>query len=245
VWGIVLSVLLMMPFTAPDSTAQTAPSEPDHKMSEMPADMTADMPMGMPMGNKDFSEFSHHFAGAFVLVMALGEMSLVFPVTAFAWARSLLPLGMLGTGIYLLIWSDIDAWPFVEGLYKPFLIGDWETIQHKLYAVLLLTTGVIELLRRRGRLEKPGWWVPLPLFSIVGGLLLFLHFHHVHTGMDVILLHHRIMGATAILAGCCKLVPDALGSSHGTAAFPGRPAWDLVWSILLLQVGLELMLYFE
>jgi len=245
VWGIVLSVLLMMPFTAPDSTAQTSPSEPDHTMSEMSVDMSTDMPMSVPMGNKVFSEFSHHLAGAFVLVMALGEMSLVLPVTALAWARVLLPLSMLGAGIYLLIWSDIDAWPFVEGLYKPFLIGDWETIQHKLYAVLLLTTGMIELLRRRGRLEKPGWRVPLPLFSIVGGLLLFLHAHHVYAGMEVILLHHRIMGTTAILAGCCKLVPDVFGPSSGPAGNPGRPAWDLVWGILLLQVGLELMLYFE
>jgi hypothetical protein len=222
-----------------------APSEHHHEMSKMSTDMSTDMPMSMPVGNKDFSEFSHHLAGAFVLTMALGEMSLVFPVTALAWARFLLPLSMLGTGIYLLIWSDIDAWPFVEGFYKPFLVGDWETIQHKLYAVLLLTTGGIELLRRRGRLENPGWRVPLPLCSIIGGQLLFLHVHHVHTGMEVILIHHRIMGTTAILAGCCKLVPDGLETSRETAGMPGRPAWDLVWSILLLQVGLELLLYFE
>jgi len=201
--------------------------------------------MAMPMGDKAFSEFSHYLAGAFVLAMALGEFGEAFAVFSISWARYLLPISMLGAGFYLLVWSDIDAWPLVEGLYKPFLVGDWETIQHKLYAALLLATGVIELLRRRGRLARPWWRVPLPLFAIVGGVLLFFHQHHVHAGMEVIMLHHRILGTTAILAGCCKLVPDFIGSSRRTAGALGRPAWDLVWSVLVFLVGLELMLYFE
>lgn len=237
-WGVALSLLLLMPFAPPDSAGQMAPHEHHHGM-------TADVPMTMPVGDKAFSEFSHHLAGAFVLAMALGEFSEVLAVAAFAWARFLLPFGMLGAGFYLLIWSDIDAWPLVEGFYKPILVGDWETIQHKLYAVLLLATGVIELLRRRGRLARPWWRVPLPLFAIAGGVLLFLHTHHVLAGMDVIMLHHRIMGTTGILAGCCKLVPDVIGSSRGPAGVPGRPAWDLVWSVLIFLVGLELVIYFE
>jgi len=83
---------------------------------------------------------------------------------------------------------------------------------------------------------------PLPLFAIIGGGLLFLHTHHVLADMDVVMLHHRIMGTTAILAGGCKLVPDV---SRVGAASPGRPAWDQVWSVLLFLIGLELMIYFE
>lgn len=234
-----LSVLLMLPLAATDSPGQMDFPEHHH---EMTADMPMEMPMTMPVGDKVFSEFSHHLSGAFVLAMALGELSEVFAVAAFAWARYLQPFGMLGAGFYLLIWSDIDAWPFIEGFYKPFLVGDWEALQHKLYAVLLLAIGVIELLRRSGRLAGSWWRVPLPLFAIIGGVLLFLHKHYVHTGMDVIMLHHRILGTTAILAGCCKLMPDINRAAESVLK---RPAWDLVWGVLILLVGLELMLYFE
>jgi hypothetical protein len=239
VWGIVVSILLLMPFASTDSLGQMDSHAQQHGIAP---DMPMDKPTSMPMGNKAFSEFSHHLAGAFVLAMALGEFSEALALPVVAWVRVLLPFGMLGVGFYLLIWSDIDAWPLVEGFYKPFLVGDWEAIQHKLYAMLLLATGVIELLRRRGRLARPVWRIPLPLFAIIGGVLLFLHVHHVHTGMEVIKLHHRIMGATAILAGCCKLVPDV---SRTAESVMKRPAWDLAWSVLLFLVGLELMLYFE
>jgi hypothetical protein len=234
-WGLALSVLLMMPFAATDSAGQMASHEHQHEMA-------AGMPMNMPVGDQAFSEFSHHLAGAFVLAMALGELNLTLSMAVLTWTRFLLPLSMLSAGIFLLLWSDIDVWSFSNGFLHPFMIGDWETIQHKLYAVLLLSVGVIELLRRRGRLAGPWWRLPLPLFAIVGGVLLFLHTHHVLAGMDVIMLHHRIMGTTAILAGGCKCMPDI---RRAGPASPGRPVWDLVWSVLLLLIGLELMLYFE
>ena len=36
---------------------------------------------------------------------------------------------------------------------------------------------IIELLRRLGRIGHPAWAAPLPLFAIIGGLMLFGHSH--------------------------------------------------------------------
>jgi hypothetical protein len=148
---------------------------------------------------------------------------------------------MLGAGLYLLIWSDIDIWSLADGLIQPFLVSDWEVLQHKLYALLLLSVGAIEWLRRRGRLAHALWRWPLPLFAIAGGALLLPHMHHVLTDARVIELHHRIMGATAILAGSAKLLPDLLRSSSAQE----RARWELVWAALLLLIGIELLLYIE
>jgi putative copper resistance protein D len=194
-----------------------------------------------PPSDKAFSEFSHHLAGWFVLLMSLGEFSRALALPTLRRAQPLLPLGLLGAGLYLLFWSDIDTWSLADGLIQPFVVGDWEAIQHKLYALLLLTVGLIEWRLRQGRLTGAAWRWPLPLFAIIGGALLLPHMHHVLTDVRVIELHHRIMGATAMLGGSARLLPDLRRSPSAEE----RARWELVWATLLLLIGIELLLYFE
>jgi hypothetical protein len=103
---------------------------------------------GSPEG-KAYSEFNHHLAGWSVILIGLSEMLGSKTSPFLGRARFLLPLSMLGAGGYLLVWSDHDAWPigprsFAETLFSP----DWETTQHKIYAILLVGVGSIELVRR-------------------------------------------------------------------------------------------------
>ncbi|MEK6603911.1 MAG: hypothetical protein AABY69_05855, partial [Nitrospirota bacterium] len=58
-----------------------------------------------------YSEFNHHLAGVFVLLIGLSELRGGLGVTMLAWSRFLLPFAMLGAGGFLMIWSDHDAWP--------------------------------------------------------------------------------------------------------------------------------------
>lgn len=58
-----------------------------------------------------------------------------------------------------------------------FFGGDTETLQHKIYALLLLVVGILELFRRSGRLHEGYWLLPLPAFAVIGGALLFFHSH--------------------------------------------------------------------
>lgn len=200
---------------------------------------------------KAYSEFNHHLAGVFVLLIGLTEFRKALALAMLAWTRFLLPAAMLGAGGFLLIWSDHDAWPIGSlSFAQTFFGGDWETLQHKLYALLLLTVGSIEWLRRTGRIRRAGWSVPLPAFAIVGGLMLFLHSHGAHPAAHTIAVHHAVMGLMAISAGACKLVSErAAGQTAalapaGSSSWKGHP-WAIAWAGFILLIGAQLLIYTE
>lgn len=185
-----------------------------------------------------YSEFNHHVAGAFVVVIALADLRHALGAWLFAWTRLLLPAAMLAAGPLLLIWSDHDAWPIGTMTFAETFSGrDPEILQHKLYGLLLLAVGTAELARRLQWVRHPAWAVPLPLFAIVGGLMLFGHSHGVHPSAQKIAWHHAVMGALAITAGSTKLAAGWLRWE--------KSAWDLMWTGLILLIGIQLLIYSE
>ncbi len=88
----------------------------------------------------------------FVLLVGLSELRGGLGVSMLAWSRFLLPLAMLGAGGFLMIWSDHDAWPIGSlSFAQTFFSDDYEIVQHKLYAILFLSVGAVEFLRRTGK----------------------------------------------------------------------------------------------
>lgn len=186
-----------------------------------------------------YSEFNHHLAGVFVLLIGLGELRGGLGVTMLAWSRFLLPFAMLGAGGFLMIWSDHEAWPIgYKSFAETYFSNDWETVQHKLYAILLLSVGTIEFLRRMGKIGRMVWGMPLPVFALIGGVMLFLHSHGTHPSAHKIAIHHAVMGTTALLAGLCKI-------TAGIKRQEGRSPWGIGWAILVLLIGVELLVYTE
>ena len=186
-----------------------------------------------------YSEFNHHLAGVFVLLIGLSELRGGLGVTMLAWSRFLLPFAMLGAGGFLMIWSDHDAWPIGSlSFAQTFFSDDYETVQHKLYAILPLGVGAIEFLRRTGKVTHMAWGMPLPVFALVGGVMLFLHSHGTHPAAHKIAIHHAVMGTTALVAGLCKI-------TAGAKRQEGRSPWGLAWAALVLLIGAELLLYTE
>ncbi|HKW86091.1 MAG TPA: hypothetical protein VJM82_03390 [Nitrospiraceae bacterium] len=205
---------------------------------------------GSPEG-KAYSEFNHHLAGAFVLFIGLSELREALAVALLAWTRFLLPVGMLGAGTFLMIWSDHEAWPIGSlSFVQTFFGGDWETLQHKVYAILLLAVGTIELLKRMGRLGRVVWRVPLPAFAVFGGLMLFLHSHGAHPAAHKIALHHTVMGVMAVAAGSSKLVSGwtmqraSTTKGSDTQNLPTR-SWGVAWAGFILLIGIQLLVYTE
>ncbi len=197
---------------------------------------------GSPAGVQ-YSDRNHHLAGIFILLIGLTELWVALGIGLLAWSRFVLPMAMLGTGVYLLIWSDHDAWPIGSLSFTQTLLGgDWEILQHKTYAVLALCVGAIEGPRRLGRLRHVLWTVPFPAFAIVGGLMLFLHSHGVHPSAHKIALDHAIMGTMAVAAGFCKLVSERTATKSDAAR---SLRWDLAWAGFILLIGLQLLLYSE
>ncbi|HLZ33137.1 MAG TPA: hypothetical protein VKP13_03915 [Nitrospira sp.] len=190
-----------------------------------------------------YSELNHHIAGWMVILMGLAELSHAMRLSSLAWARLLLPAAMLCSGVFVMIWSDHEAWPIGRlGFAKTFFGQDQEIIQHKIYGLLALLVGSVELFRRLGRAGHLAWATPLPLMAIVGGLMLFGHSHGVHPSAHKIAIHHAIMGAMAVTAGSSKLYSSWVHPVLGRAS---SHKWESVWAGLILLIGAQLVIYSE
>lgn len=189
-----------------------------------------------------YSERNHHVAGWMVILMGLAELSHAMRLPSVAWARLLLPSAMLFAGIFVMIWSDHEAWPVGRlGFAETFFGQDHEIIQHKIYGLLALLVGSVELFRRLGRVGHAAWATPLPLMAIVGGLMLFGHSHGIHPSADKIAMHHAIMGTMAVTAGSSKLFSSWLRP----VSPPAPTLWEWTWAGLILLIGVQLLFYSE
>jgi len=189
-----------------------------------------------------YSEFNHHLAGVFLLLIGLSELRQALGWPLLAWTRFLLPWALAVAGVLLLIWSDHDAWPIGSMTFAQTFLGtDPEVLQHKTYGVLALSVGIIEFLRRLGWFAHAVWTVPLPIFAVVGGLMLFAHSHGDHPAADKIALHHLMMGTMAITAGSSKLISGWRQRQLETE----RSYWELIWASLVLVIGAQLLFYSE
>jgi len=189
-----------------------------------------------------YSERNHHIAGFMVVLMGLAELSYVLRLSSLHWARLLLPSALLLASLLIIIWSDHEAWPIGSlSLAQTFMGGDHEILQHKIYGILALGVGSVELFRRLGRIGHKAWASPLPLMAIVGGLMLFGHSHGFHPSAQKIAMHHAIMGTMAVTAGSSKLMSTWVGP-----AGPARSTnWEWVWVSLILLIGAQLLIYSE
>jgi hypothetical protein len=238
--------LLALAFGIPAESVITQHGEPAHKTAHdhgTSSSQAADPQWEGSLEGIAFSDRNHHVAGILVLLIGLTELREALAITLLAWLRFLLPAAMLSAGSLLMIWSDHDAWPIGSlNLVETFSGTDHEILQHKIYGMLSLTVGLVELLKRAGRLHHAFWNVPLPAFAVIGGLMLFLHSHGIHPSARAIALNHAVMGTMAIVAGSCKLI-------SARAASPSNPAglsrWKLAWAGFILLIGLQLLFYSE
>jgi putative copper resistance protein D len=188
-----------------------------------------------------YSEFNHKLLAAFVFLIGLSELRSAFDRSSLAPTQFVLPLAMLVAGGYLLGWSDHEAWPIGSlSFSQTFFGGDWELLLHKLSALFLLGVGMIEGVRWYANRKTPAWALPLPIFAIVGGLFLFLHQHGNHPGSHDIMLHHAVMGSTAIAAGSSRLATSGV---IGSTTRQKHWAWRVAWPALILLIALQLWLY--
>ena len=102
---------------------------------------------------------------------------------------------------------------------QTFFGSDAEMFQHKSYALLSLAVGTIELFRRLGQIVHVAWATTLPLFAIIGDLMLFGHSQGDHPSADKISIDHALMGTMAVTAGLSKLLSAWLHSpSHAQSS---------------------------
>jgi putative copper resistance protein D len=181
-----------------------------------------------------FSEYNHHWAGFFVLLMGLGAIA---ERLGARWARHW-PLLFLGLGAFLFMRNDPKAWPLgPTGFWESLTLPD--VLQHRFFVLLVVAFGVFEWAVRTGCLGTRPWGYVFPLLCAAGGGLLLTHSHAMFNLKQEFLTEvtHAPLGIFGAFAGWGRWLelrlPDA----------PRRAGW--LWTLCFTAVGVVLLVYRE
>ena len=213
----------------------------------MPADHTGHEGMTMAMdgptqvdtaqqrkllADKKESEFNHHLAGFFVLLAGIFILAERTLSQRWSFLRFVWPSCFLLSGLFLLVYSDTELWPFGPQSWWYGLTHSLEDLQHKTFAVILLALGAIEVQRARGIL-KSVWagWV-FPVLACCGSVMLLFHEHH--TGMHG-------AGHTTVMAHIQAEHQGFAATGFGIGAFKGLSEAPTRWRVLFTKLASLLM----
>ncbi len=192
----------------------------------------------LPPRNADdiaWSEYNHHWAGLFVLAIALLAL---LNQAGVRWARHW-PLVFLGLAVFLFLRSDPEVWPLgTEGIIAS--LRDVEVVQHRIFVLLIVVFGLFEWRVRAGNLGQTRAAYVFPLLTAAGGALLLTHSHAISNVKDALLIEitHTPLALAGIAAGWARwleLRPDP----------PGSRIAGWAWPICFLLIGLILLDYRE
>ncbi len=186
-----------------------------------------------------YSVFNHTWAGAALMVMAIGSFLEGWPGRRFRWARAW-PMGFVLLAIFLFVRNDPEAWPFgpvgfLESMRIP------EMVQHRLSVLLLVALGGVEYLGRSGQVGQSRWAYIFPSLCLFGGFMLFSHSHDIGVSagdtQTYIYVQHAVMGTLASLAGLSRWFQL---SRHQEGRWFGR-----LWSLFVFLLGLQMFLFYK
>lgn len=238
-WGYGVSVLLALA-----SLWQTGQRGFDLQMgaSEGPARIgaldLATMTLESTIDELAYSESMHHLFGWLVLGLALLSAYQLGSAKSNTKLLAVAPIVLTAGGFFLLIFSDVDAWPLATDK----AITDPEVLGHKLIATLMIAVGIgSNLLRKDESAEViEGQERLLAVLALVGGGLLLTH---IPTGSpyaeSTIGLHlqHLLIGTLALIGGWLKFIEQSLSKR----SLSMRTAWTTV----LFMIAAILITYEE
>jgi putative copper resistance protein D len=181
-----------------------------------------------------WSEYNHHWAGFFVVLMGLGAIA---ERLGARWARHW-PLVFLGLAAFLFVRNDPKAWPLgPTGFWESLMLPD--VLQHRFFVVLVLAFGVFEWAVRTGRLGPRPWGYVFPLLCAVGGGLLLTHSHAMFNLKQEFLTEvtHAPIGILGAFAGWGRWLELRLPEASR------RAGW--LWTLCFTAVGVVLLVYRE
>jgi putative copper resistance protein D len=183
-----------------------------------------------------WSEYNHHLAGLFVLLVGL--LAGLERTGRTRWARHW-PLLFLGLAAVLFVRNDPRAWPLgPAGFWESMVLPD--VLQHRLFVLLVVAFGLFEWMVRTGRLQAPGWALVFPLLCAASGGLLLTHSHAMFSLKAEFLIEvtHVPLGLLGIFVGWTRWLELRLPPPENRV-----PGW--LWVGGLALMGILLLLYRE
>jgi hypothetical protein len=190
------------------------------------------------------SEFNHHLTGFFLFLASIfvfAEESLLkrWSLVNYVW-----PMCFLAAGVFVLVFSDAEIWPLGPETPWYAVTHSLEDLQHKVFAVILLALGYVELQKARGRFKGVLSVLFCAVVAISGAILLQFHVHagdmSTPNAMEVmgrIQAQHRWFAATGLGIAVTKGLAEI---SHNW-----RQKLKKTWPVLLALLGILLMAYKE
>ncbi|MDY0873373.1 copper resistance D family protein [Dongia rigui] len=183
-----------------------------------------------------WSEYNHHWAGIFVLL--IGVLALLERGGRAPWAKHW-PLLFIGLAGFLFVRSEAEGWPFGSlGLIES--MRDPEFVQHKLFMVLITGFAGFEWSVRTGVLTRNWARYVFPLLSAVGGMMLLTHSHSIANVKELLLIEmtHMPIAVLGIWAAWARWLELRLDGR-------GRAICGWLWPTFFCLVGIVLILYRE
>lgn len=183
-----------------------------------------------------WSEFNHHWAGIFVIV--IGLLALLERSGRAPWARHW-PLAFLGLAAFLFVRSDPETWPLGDiGFFES--LRDAEVFQHRVIVLLVVIFGLFEWSVRIGRIKRPSASLAFPILTAVGAGMLLMHSHNISDVREQFLIEltHIPLALLAVTSAWARWLELRLPA-------PGNRVPALIWPISYVLIGLVLLNYRE
>jgi copper resistance protein D len=181
-----------------------------------------------------WSEYNHHWAGFFVLLMGiLAGLEGAGVKLARHW-----PLLFLGLAGLMFVRNDPRAWPLgPAGFWESLTLPD--VLQHRMFVLFVVAFAIFEWTVRTGRLHPRPWAYVFPILCAVGGGLLLTHSHAMFNLKEEFLTEvtHAPIGILGAFAGWGRWLELRLPEAAPTAR--------RLWAACFVGVGLVLLVYRE
>ena len=182
-----------------------------------------------------WSEYNHHWAGLFVVAIAL--MALLHRAglgIAGHW-----PLLFLGLAGFLFWRSDPEAWPMGAISFMDSL-RDVEVLQHRFIVLLLICFALFEWKVRITK-QTTGWQpLVFPLATALSGMALLTHSHAIANVREQLLIEitHTPLALAGVAGAWARWLELRLDP-------PGSRIAGWIWPLCFLVVGVVLLVYRE
>ena len=196
----------------------------------------AGLPPPRNAANIAWSEYNHHWAGLFVLVMAV--LALAERNGSARWARHWPLLFVPFAGF--LAYRDLAEGGLEDNIGFLTLLRDPEITQHLFFYALMAAFGMFEWSVRTQRLRAPRAALVFPLLTATAAGALLTHSHSLANVKDLLLIEvtHVPLALLGITFAWARWLELRLVPAEGVVA-----GW--VWRSSFVLVGLLLVLYRE